>query len=87
MGQHVVFRTQNGIHHGILQSITTDGILVRPVNSGTTRLADGDNDIDSDVELLNNAQQTNDDITEAFFPFLFFPFFALWWLWPWAWWW
>lgn len=87
VGQHVVFRTKDGTHHGILHSVTNDGILVRPVGSGTTRLAYGGIEDSDDIDILNNVSQGMDDVIEAFFPFLFFPFFALWWLRPWGWWW
>lgn len=86
MGQHVVFRTSDGIHHGILQSMTNEGILVRPMGAGSTRLANSTT-MGEEIDLLQNASGVPEDISEAWFPFLFFPFFALWWLWPWAWWW
>lgn len=87
-GQHVVFRTKDGIiHHGILHSITNDGIMIRSINGRSTRLANGTADEIDSVDVLQNTQQSLDDVEEAWWPFFFFPFFALWWLWPWAWWW
>ncbi|MCL6633522.1 MAG: hypothetical protein K6T63_12935 [Alicyclobacillus herbarius] len=86
-GQHVVFRTRDGVtHHGILHSVTDDGIYIRAVGGKSTRLANGKaGDLDS-VHLLQDSRQTLDDTEQAWWPFFFFPFFALWWLWPWAWW-
>lgn len=87
LGQHVVFQAHGGIHHGILHSVTDDGILVRPVTGGSTRLATGTDGIATDVKLLDTMSPAPEDIVEAWFPFLFFPFLALAWLSPWAWWW
>lgn len=40
LGQYVYFRTRDGVaHHGVLHSVTNDGIYVRPVSGGNTRLA------------------------------------------------
>lgn len=86
VGQHVVFRTNDGLRHGVLHSVTNDGVIIRPIGSGSTRLANT-KATEQEVDLLQNMPQVRDDVTEAWFPFLFFPFFALWWLWPWAWWW
>ncbi|MCF8567989.1 hypothetical protein LLE49_25015 [Alicyclobacillus tolerans] len=88
VGQHVVFRTRDGgIHHGILQSVTNEGIYVRTVDARGTRLANDTDTGTSNTDLLQNLSQSADDTKEAFFPFFFFPFFALAFLWPWAWWW
>ncbi len=85
VGQHVVFRTGDGMHHGILHSMTDDGIVVRPVGR-TTRLASSTVDTD-EISVLWDSRVPNNDVVEAWFPFVFFPFFALWWLWPWGYWW
>lgn len=88
VGQHVVLRTSDGTtHHGILQSVTSDGIYVRAVDRRGTRLANDTDANTSGINLLQNLPQPVDDTREAFFPFLFFPFFALAFLWPWGWWW
>lgn len=78
LGQHVYFRTRDGIaHHGILHSVTNDGIYVRPVSGGTTRLA-SETDVHSvNIDLLQNIPNATDDVQEVFWPFLFFPFLAL----------
>jgi hypothetical protein len=78
IGQHVVFRTRDGVtHHGILHTVTGDGIYVRPLSRGTTRLA-SDTDCNAvNIDLLPNMPQSTEDVQEAFFPFLFFPLFAL----------
>lgn len=87
IGQHIVFRTRDGaIHHGILHSVTHDGIYVRPVGGGTTRLANDTNVNPANVDVLQNMSQSTEDVQEAWFPFLFFPFLALAALGPWAWW-
>ncbi|SFV04775.1 hypothetical protein [Alicyclobacillus macrosporangiidus] len=94
VGQHVVFRTRDGVlHHGILHNVTPHGIYVRPIRGSTTRLASGTSH--PDVHLLGELpagrpDQTpgaTGDVTEAWWPFFFFPFFALLALAPWAWWW
>ncbi|WP_051321743.1 hypothetical protein [Alicyclobacillus contaminans] len=84
VGQHVVFATRDGIHHGILHSVTANGIHIRPVSGSTTRLAAGA--AQPDVEMLPAAGQQV-DAEQAWWPFFFFPFLALAWLLPWAWWW
>jgi len=88
VGQHVVFRSGDSVtHHGILQSVTNDGIYVRAIDGRGTRLASGTDTDTSNIDLLQNLSQPVDDVKEAFFPFFFFPFFALAFLWPFAWWW
>lgn len=88
VGQHVVFRTNNGVtHHGILNSVTDDGIHIRPIDGRGTRLMNGTVVENVDADLLQNMTQKTDDVNEAFWPFFFFPFLALAFLWPWAWWW
>ncbi|CAM3891878.1 hypothetical protein [Alicyclobacillus pomorum] len=87
IGQHVVFRTRDGIHHhGILHAVRDDGILVRPVGGSTTRLAAAAG-TESSAALLQDVPHATKDIEEAWFPFFFFPFLALAFLSPWAWWW
>jgi hypothetical protein len=87
-GQHIVFRMRDGVtHHGILHSVTGDGIYVRPVSGGTTRLASETNINGANIDLLQNMPQSTDDVKETFFPFLFFPLFALAALGAWGWWW
>lgn len=88
IGQHVVFRTRDGVtHHGTLQSVTSDGIYVRAIGGRGTRLANGTSTDMSSIVLLQDLSQSADHVKQAFFPFFFFPFFALAFLWPWAWWW
>lgn len=89
IGQHVGFRTRDGLlHHGILHSVTGDGIYVRPVGGPTTRLMSETNVHSTDFHLLQNLPQPNDDLKDAFFPFFFFPFLALVAIGPWGrWWW
>lgn len=87
VGQRVVVRTKDGAtHHGILHSVSHDGIYMRPIGARGARLVSeaGDNPI---ADILLNQPQSVDDVQEAWFPFFFFPFFAIAALWPWAWWW
>jgi hypothetical protein len=87
IGRHVVFHTRDGaIHHGILHSVTGDGIYVRPVAGGTTRLATETDANVANIDLLENLPQAADDVHEAWFPFFFFPFLALAALGPWGYW-
>ncbi len=74
IGQHVIFRTRDGVtHHGILHSVTGDGIYVRPLSGGTTRLT-SDTDVDAaNIDLLQNMPQSTNDVQEVWFPLLFFP--------------
>jgi hypothetical protein len=88
IGQHVYFRTRDGgAHHGILHSVTNDGIYVRPVSGGTTRLASETDVSSTNIDLLQNMPTSTDDVQEVFWPFFFFPFFALGALGAWGWWW
>lgn len=88
LGQHVAFRTTDGVmHHGILQSVGNDGIYVRAVDGRRSLLASAANAEASGIDLLQNLPESTNEVSEAFFPFFFFPFFALWWLGPWGWWW
>ncbi|MCL6452436.1 MAG: hypothetical protein K6T78_02280 [Alicyclobacillus sp.] len=84
LGQHVVVRTRDGaVHHGILHSVTNEGIYLRPIRG---RLASADT-ADGSVGLLGQLPDRGVDAHEAWWPFWFFPW---WWIggfWPWAWWW
>lgn len=85
MGQHVVVRTHDGmIHHGILHSATNDGIYLRPMQ-GRGRLASGTTN--GSVDLLADLKQSDIDAEEAWWPFLFFPWWGIGGFWPWGWWW
>lgn len=85
MGQHVVVQTRDGaIHHGILHSVTNDGIYVRPIQ-GQARLAGGTTS--QPVDLLTNLKQSDADAEEAWWPFWFFPWWGIGGFWPWGWWW
>ncbi|WP_284286712.1 hypothetical protein [Alicyclobacillus fastidiosus] len=74
IGQHIHFRTRDGgTHHGILHSVTNDGIYVRPVSGGTTRLA-SETDVSSvNIDLLQNMPSSTDDVQEVFGHFSSFP--------------
>lgn len=87
IGQHIVFQTRDGAtHNGILHSVTGDGIYVRTGSGGSARLASDTHVKTVDFDLLQNIPESVDDVKEAFFPFLFFPFLALAALGPWGWW-
>ncbi|MCL6548040.1 MAG: hypothetical protein K6T30_03925 [Alicyclobacillus sp.] len=87
LGQHVVLKTRDGaIHHGILHAIGDDGVYIRPIGGPSTRLAHGEGNC-PDVVLLPNSGQAPNDVQEAWWPFWFFAWWWLLWLWPLAWWW
>ncbi|QQE80151.1 hypothetical protein [Alicyclobacillus sp. SO9] len=86
IGQHIVCRTHEGaVHHGILHSVTAEGVYLRPLQ-GRTHLAAGSQQPSSAV-TLNNAGTDELDVEQTWWPFFFLPFFALAWLGPWGWWW
>lgn len=88
IGQHVVFRMRDGAtHHGILHAVTDDGIYVRPPSGGTTRLASDTECNGANIDVLQNMPKATEDVQEVWFPFLFFPLFALAALGAWGWWW
>lgn len=83
LGQHVMVRTRDGaMHHGILHSVTNDGIYLRP-SQGRTRLAASH--MLQSTELLMNLNQS-EDMQEVWWPFWFFPWWGIAGFWPWFWW-
>ena len=70
---------------GILHTVTSDGLYLRPVSGARLAVKSGSNQ--DDIHILQQSNQSINDISETFFPFFFFPFFALWWLGPWGLWW
>jgi hypothetical protein len=85
IGQHVVCRTHEGaIHHGVLHSVTTEGVYLRPIQ-GRTGLAVAEQK--SDAVVLDNAGANELDVEQTWWPFFFLPFFALAFLGPWGWYW
>lgn len=87
VGQRVVVQTRDGaMHDGILHSVTNDGIYMRPVAARRAGLVSDIGDV-SVTDVLQNMPQSTDDLREVFFPFLFFPFFALGGIGRWGWWW
>ncbi|WAH38654.1 LSm family protein [Alicyclobacillus dauci] len=88
IGQHVVFRTRDGVtHHGILHSVTNDGIYVRAIGGPSTRLATQSSTEADNIDLLKNLPQSTDDIKESWWPLYFFTWWWLLGLWLWALWW
>lgn len=85
VGKRVVVQTRDGaMHHGILHSVTNDGIYVRPLQ-GRARLAIGSSN--QSAELLDKGTPSGADIEEAWWPFWFFPWWGIGGFWPWGWWW
>lgn len=84
VGQHVVVRTHEGaVHYGILHSVTQEGIYLRPIRGATSLTT---TETEQQPLLLGTASPEETDVEQAWFPFFFFPFLALAWLGPWAWW-
>lgn len=87
VGQRIVVRTRDGASHdGYLHSVTHDGIYLRPATGGRTSLAVNTESKPS-VLRLSDLPDATDDVSEAWFPFFFLPFFALAAFSPWGWWW
>lgn len=88
MNRPVAIRTNDGrIHRGVLQSVTADGIYLRPVN-GTRLAGNGEADKNSaEIKLLQQLPESELHAQEVFWPFFFFPFLFLLALWPLAFWW
>lgn len=85
LNQHVVVRTHDGqIHHGILHSVTNDGIYVRPMR-GNVGMANAEGALEQ-PQLLLDLPQDSGEMTEAWFPFLFFPWWGIGGFWPGFWW-
>ena len=58
---------------GILHTVTSDGLYPRPVSGA--RLAVKSGSTQDDIHILQQSNQSINDISETFFPFFFFPFF------------
>lgn len=87
VGQHVVVHMRDGgIHHGLLQSVTNDGIYLRRTMPGSIRTVAGCTS-PSEIRLLQDIPEVADDVEQVWFPFFFLPFFALAALRPWGWYW
>lgn len=77
VGHRVVVQTRDGVtHDGILHSVTNEGIYMRPFGAGRSGMVSDAGD-DRVFDVLQNMPQSADDLQEVFFPFFFFPFFAL----------
>ena len=61
--------------NGILHTVTNDGLYLRPMSGA--RLTNEVGNEKSGVQELQQLAQSICDVKEAFFPFLFFPFFFL----------
>lgn len=85
LNQHVVVRTTDGaIHHGILHSVTNDGIYMRRLG-GNIRAVSGQGEQAGSVELLVDLPES-DGVEQTWFPFFFLPWLAIGAFWPWFWW-
>jgi hypothetical protein len=87
ISRHIAVRTIDGaIHRGILHSVTSDGIYVRPI-TGARLTSNNKADNNLDVTLLQQLPESELHAQEVLFPFFFLPFLALAALWPLALWW
>ncbi|GMA52573.1 hypothetical protein GCM10025857_39300 [Alicyclobacillus contaminans] len=70
IGRPVVIRTRDGMmHRGILHTVTSDGIYVRPVGGATARLASETDVNPANIDVLQNMAKTKDDVEKTFFHF------------------
>ncbi len=87
VGQRVVVRTHDGmVHHGILHSVTHDGIYLRTIQ-GTGLASDMQRNDPTSVQLLDRVGSQNAEYQQAWWPLFFLPWLALAAFWPWVWWW
>ncbi|RIV22989.1 hypothetical protein D2Q93_08475 [Alicyclobacillaceae bacterium I2511] len=88
VGQRVVVRCHDGVvHHGILHSVTNEGIYLRPLQ-GSAGLASNASQSDlTAIQLLDTARLQDNEYQQTWWPFLFLPWLALAAFSPWGWWW
>src|ERR1700730_13609033 len=74
VGRPVIAHHRDGsMYHGILHSVTGDGIYMQRMGGRTI----SGNPAESTFENADMQESTDLDAEEVFFPFFFFPFFAL----------
>ncbi|MDB5084254.1 MAG: hypothetical protein JWN30_1140 [Bacilli bacterium] len=72
LGKGVVCHSRHGIHTGILQEIRVDGIVLRNV-----RIVPANTQVNEELKTVHADQPEELNIQEAFWPFFFIPFLAL----------
>lgn len=76
VGQHVVVRHQNGvIYHGTLHSVNQQGLYLMNARGANQQISAQGKTIEVQHAIGNS--EDNEQMSEAFFPFLFLPFIAL----------
>lgn len=80
IGRPVCVHSRQGIHYGVLHHVDENGIYLRQTRAGTVAWESTPGDRAAE-------EPTQDEITLAWFPFLFLPWIALWGLYPWGWYW
>lgn len=74
MNQPVFLDMADGTtRRGILHTVTNDGLYLRSMSGA--RLAVENSRWKDDIHVLQQSNQSINDMNETFFPFLFFPFF------------
>jgi len=82
VGQHVVVRSHDGrLCHGVLHSVTNDGIYLRPLQ-GQAGLVNARENVSA--ELLPNVNGDEVDAHETWWPFWFYPWWRIGGFWPWG---
>lgn len=83
VGQRIVCCTQSGVvHHGILHSVTNQGIYLRPLRgAAVVSNPNGERNL---FEILGDVKSDSTDVEQVWLPFLFLPFLALAWAYPWG---
>ncbi len=85
VGQPVHVHAYDRVHHGVLHSLTADGIYLRPMNGAG--MASHDTTGMSTPDLIQTPLSGQSvDAEQVFWPLLFLPFLAIWALGPWWWW-
>jgi hypothetical protein len=74
MNQSVFLDMADGTtRRGILHTVTNDGLYLRPMRGAG--LAVENSNTKDDIHVLQQSNQSINDINDTFFPFFFFPFF------------
>ena len=83
IGQPVRVRTHDGrFHHGVLHSVTNEGIYVRPGAGNVSAMKPIDIQAQT-ADLESNKVKLQDEFDQVWSPFWFFPWWALGGLWWW----
>lgn len=84
VGQPIYVHCNGRVHHGVLHSVTSEGVYLRPMNRTGTASATHDDSLN--VQQLPLTETENMDIENVFWPLFFLPWLAIGALGPWAWW-